>query len=249
MAGHSQFKNIMHRKGRQDAVKAKLFAKLGREITVAARNGMPDPDMNPRLRLAIREARAESMPKDNIERAIKKAAGADTETYENVRYEGYGPGGVAVIVEALTDNRNRTGGAVRAAFTKQGGNLGSTGSVSHMFARVGEIVFKPAAGDADMVLEAAIEAGADDVVSDASGHVVTTSFDNLGSVSQALESKLGAPDSVKTIWKPNLSTQVGEEQASSIMKLIAALEDDDDVQAVFSNFEVDEAVMAKLTAA
>jgi YebC/PmpR family DNA-binding regulatory protein len=249
MAGHSQFKNIMHRKGRQDAAKAKLFAKLGREITVAARSGLPDPDMNPRLRLAIREARAESMPKDNIERAIKKAQGADMETYENVRYEGYGPGGVAIIVEALTDNRNRTGGAIRAAFTKQGGNLGSTGSVSHMFARVGEIVFKPAVGDADTVLEAAIDAGADDVASDANGHTVTTSFDNLGSVAQALEAKLGAPESVKVIWKPNLTTQVGEELASSIMKLIAALEDDDDVQAVFSNFEVDEAVMAKLTAA
>jgi YebC/PmpR family DNA-binding regulatory protein len=249
MAGHSQFKNIMHRKGRQDAAKAKLFAKLAREITVSAKGGTPDPSMNPRLRLAIQAARAENMPKDNIERAIKKAAGADTESYENVRYEGYGPGGVAVVVEALTDNRNRTGGAVRAYFTKQGGNLGSTGSVSHMFTRVGEIVFKPAAGSADAVLEAAIDAGADDVVSDGSGHLVTTAFESLGSVAQALEAKLGAPESVKSVWKPNLTTQVGEEQAASIMKLIAALEDDDDVQAVFSNFEVDEAVMAKLTAA
>jgi YebC/PmpR family DNA-binding regulatory protein len=249
MAGHSQFKNIMHRKGRQDAAKAKLFAKLAREITVAAKGGTPDPSMNPRLRLAIQAARAENMPKDNIERAIKKAAGADTESYENVRYEGYGPGGVAIVVEALTDNRNRTGGAVRAYFTKQGGNLGSTGAVSHMFTRVGEIVFKPAAGSADAVLEAAIDAGADDVVSDGSGHLVTTAFESLGSVAQALEAKLGAPESVKSVWKPNLTTQVGEEQAASIMKLIAALEDDDDVQAVFSNFEVDEAVMAKLTAA
>ncbi len=249
MAGHSQYKNIMHRKGRQDAAKAKLFAKLGREITVAARNGLPDPDMNPRLRLAIREARAESMPKDNIERAIKKAAGADTETYENIRYEGYGPAGVAIIVEALTDNRNRTGGAIRAAFTKHSGNLGSTGSVSHMFTRVGEIVFKPAAGSADAVLEAAIDAGADDVVSDESGHLVTCAFESLGSVAQGLEAKLGAPESVKTVWKPNLSTQVGEEPAATIMKLIAVLEDDDDVQAVFSNFEVDEATMAKLIAA
>ncbi len=249
MAGHSQFKNIMHRKGRQDAAKAKLFAKLGREITVSARNGTPDPGMNPRLRLAVQAARAENMPKDNIERAIKKASGGDTEAYENVRYEGYGPGGVAVIVEALTDNRNRTGGAVRAAFTKQGGNLGSTGSVSHMFARIGEIIFKPAAGTADAVLDAAIEAGADDVASDESGHLVTCSFDSLGSVAQALEAKLGPPESVKAVWKPSLGTQVGEEQAQSIMKLIAALEDDDDVQAVFSNFEVDEAVMARLTAA
>ncbi len=249
MAGHSQYKNIMHRKGRQDAAKAKLFAKLGREITVAARNGLPDPDMNPRLRLAIREARAESMPKDNIERAIKKAAGADTETYENIRYEGYGPAGVAIIVEALTDNRNRTGGAIRAAFTKHSGNLGSTGSVSHLFTRVGEIVFKSSAGSADAVLEAAIDAGADDVISDDSGHLVTCAFENLGSVAQGLEAKLGAPESVKTVWKPNLSTQVGEEPAATIMKLIAVLEDDDDVQAVFSNFEVDEATMAKLIAA
>jgi YebC/PmpR family DNA-binding regulatory protein len=185
MAGHSQFKNIMHRKGRQDAAKAKLFAKLGREITVSAKSGTPDPSMNPRLRLAVQAARAENMPKDNIERAIKKAAGADLDTFENIRYEGYGPGGVAIIVEALTDNRNRTGGAVRAAFTKQGGNLGSTGSVSHMFARVGEIVFKAAAGSADAVLEAGIDAGADDVQSDDSGHLVTCSFDNLGSVAQA----------------------------------------------------------------
>ncbi len=249
MAGHSQFKNIMHRKGRQDAAKAKLFAKLGREITVAAKSGTPDPSMNPRLRLAVQAARAENMPKDNIERAIKKAAGADLDTFENIRYEGYGPGGVAIIVEALTDNRNRTGGAVRAAFTKQGGNLGATGSVSHMFARVGEIVFKASAGSADAVLEAAIDAGADDAQSDESGHLVTCGFDSLGSVAQALEAKLGAPDSVKTVWKPSLSTQVGEEAAQAIMKLIATLEDDDDVQAVFSNFEVDEAVMAKLTAA
>ena len=249
MAGHSQYKNIMHRKGRQDAAKAKLFAKLGREVTVAAKSGTPDPAMNARLRLAMQAARAENMPKDNIERAVKKAAGADLDTFENIRYEGYGPGGVAVIIEALTDNRNRTGGAVRAAFTKQGGNLGSTGSVSHMFARVGEIVFKPNAGSADAVLEAAIDAGADDVQSDDSGHLVTCTFDSLGSVAHALETKLGSPNSVKTVWKPNLTTLVGEEPATSIMKLIAALEDDDDVQAVFSNFEVDEAVMAKLTAA
>jgi YebC/PmpR family DNA-binding regulatory protein len=249
MAGHSQFKNIMHRKGRQDAAKAKLFAKLGREITVAAKAGTPDPAMNSRLRLAMQAARVENMPKDNIERAVKKASGADMGAFENVRYEGYGPGGVAIIVEALTDNRNRSGGAVRAAFTKQGGNLGSTGSVSHMFARVGEIVFKASAGSADAVLEAAIDAGADDAISDDSGHLITCAFENLGSVAQALEAKLGAPDSVKSVWKPNLSTQVGEDAAGSIMKLIAALEDDDDVQAVFSNFEVDEAVMAKLTAA
>ena len=249
MAGHSQFKNIMHRKGRQDAAKAKMFAKLAREITVSAKTGLPDPGMNARLRLAIQAARAENMPKDNIERAIKKAQGADTANFETVRYEGYAPGGVAIIVEALTDNRNRTGGAVRAVFTKHNGNLGATGSVAHMFQRVGEIMFKQAAGSADAVLEAAIEAGADDVASDESGHLVTCSFEALGGVAGALEEKLGAPESVKTVWKPNLTSQVGEEQAQAIMKLLAALEDDDDVQAVFSNFEVDEAVLAKLTAA
>ena len=179
MAGHSQFKNIMHRKGRQDAARAKLFAKLAREITTAARGGLPDPDMNPRLRLAVRAARAESMPKDNIERAIKKAAGADTENYETIRYEGYGPGGVAIIAEALTNNRNRTGGAVRAVFTKHGGNLGATGAVAHMFAHVGEIVYPASAASADAMLEAAIEAGADDVASDASSHVVTCAFESL----------------------------------------------------------------------
>jgi YebC/PmpR family DNA-binding regulatory protein len=249
MAGHSQFKNIMHRKGRQDAARSKAFAKLAREITVAAKSGTPDPDMNPRLRLAIQNARAENMPKDNIERAIKKALGGDTESYEQIRYEGYAPGGVAVIVEALTDNRNRTGGAIRAAFTKYGGNLGSTGTVAHMFNRVGEIAFKADAGTPDAVLEAAIEAGADDVASDADGHLVTTSFEQLGSVAAALEARLGAPEGVKAIWKPNMTTQVEEERAAAILKLIAALEDDDDVQAVFSNFEVDEATLARLTAA
>src|SRR4051812_15236493 len=226
MAGHSQFKNIMHRKGRQDAARAKLFAKLAREITTAARGGLPDPDMNPRLRLAVRAARAESMPKDNIERAIKKASGADTESYETIRYEGYAPGGVAIIAEALTDNRNRTGGAVRAVFTKYGGNLGATGSVAHMFAHVGEITFPVSAGSADAVLEAAIDAGADDVVSDTDGHVVTCAFESLGTVAAALEQKLGQPRSVKAIWKPNLSTQVDEENAQSIFKMIAMLEDD-----------------------
>jgi YebC/PmpR family DNA-binding regulatory protein len=249
MAGHSQFKNIMHRKGKQDAARSKLFAKLAREITVAARSGTPDPDMNPRLRLAVQNARAENMPKDNIERAIKKALGGDTDSYEQIRYEGYAPGGVAVIVEALTDNRNRTGGAIRAVFTKYNGNLGATGSVAHMFARVGEIAYKAGAGSADAVLEAAIDAGADDVASDDAGHLITTSFDQLGSVASALETKLGAPEGVKAVWKPNMTTLVDEEKAGSILKLIAALEDDDDVQAVFSNFEVDEATLARLTAA
>lgn len=249
MAGHSQYKNIMHRKGKQDAMRSKLFAKLAREITVAAKTGTPDPDMNARLRLAIQAARAENMPKDNIDRAIKKAAGADTANYETVRYEGYAPGGVAIIAEALTDNRNRTGGAVRAVFTKYGGNLGSTGSVSHMFNHVGEISYPPQAGSADTVLEAAIDAGADDAASDASGHLVTCAFENLGSVAAALEAKLGEPASVKPVWKPSLSTQVDEANAETIMKMIAALEDDDDVQYVYANFDVSEEVLSKLTAA
>ncbi len=249
MAGHSAFKNIMHKKGRADAARAKMFAKLGREITVAAKMGSPDPGMNPRLRLAIQAARAENMPKDNIERAIKKAQGGDTEAYETIRYEGYAPGGVAVIAEALTDNRNRTGGAVRAAFTKFGGNLGSTGSVSHMFAHVGEITYKAGVGSAEKVLEAAIEAGADDVVSDEHGHVIICSFDSLGTVAGELEKALGEAESTKVVWKPSLSTQVDEDQARSIMKMIATLEDDDDVQAVFANFEVSDDVMRKLTAA
>src|SRR4051812_33437247 len=249
MAGHSQYKNIMHRKGRQDAAKAKLFSKLAREITVSAKHGTPDPEMNPRLRLAIQAARAENMPKDNIERAIKKALGGDADTYEAIRYEGYGPGGVAVIAEALTDNRNRTGGAVRAVFTKYGGNLGATGSVAHMFAHVGEITYPPGAASADAALGAAIDAGADDVASDAEGHVVTCAFDNLGTVAAALEEKLGPPRSVKVIWKPNLSTQVDEEKAESIMKMIAALDDDDDVQNVFANFEISDEMLKKLTAA
>ena len=249
MAGHSQFKNIMHRKGRQDAARAKLFAKLAREITVSAKQGLPDPDMNPRLRLAIQAARAENMPKDNIERAIKKAAGVDTESYEAIRYEGYGPGGVAIIAEALTNNRNRTGGAVRAVFTKHGGNLGATGAVAHMFAHVGEIAYPASAASADAMLEAAVEAGADDVVSDASAHLVTCAFEALGQVSAALEAKLGEPASAKALWKPMQSTAVDEEKAASILKLIAGLEDDDDVQNVYSNFEVSDAVLAKLTAA
>jgi YebC/PmpR family DNA-binding regulatory protein len=239
----------MHRKGRQDAARSKLFAKLAREITVAVKHGSPDPDMNPRLRLAMQAARAENMPKDNIERAIKKASGADTESYEAIRYEGYGPGGVAIIAEALSNNRNRTGGAVRAVFTKYGGNLGATGAVSHMFAHVGEITYPAGSGSADAMLEAAIEAGADDVVSDASGHVITCAFENLGAVAGALETKLGEPASAKALWKPMQTTAVDEEKAASILKLIAGLEEDDDVQNVFSNFEVSDAVLAKLTAA
>jgi YebC/PmpR family DNA-binding regulatory protein len=248
MAGHSQFKNIMHRKGRQDAARARLFAKLAREITVSVKGGLPDPEMNARLRLAIQAARAENMPKDNIERAIKKAAGADTASYEAIRYEGYGPGGVAIIVEALSDNRNRTGGAIRALFAKYGGNLGATGAVSHMFTHVGEIAYPPSAGSAEQVLEAAIEAGADDVQSDASGHVIACAFADLGEVAGALERKLGAPTSAKALWKPVQTTGIDEERGGSLLKLIAGLEEDDDVQNVYANFEVSDAVMVKLTA-
>jgi YebC/PmpR family DNA-binding regulatory protein len=248
MAGHSQFKNIMHRKGRQDAARSKMFSKLAREITVAAKEGLPDPDMNPRLRLAVQNAKAQSMPKDNIERAIKKASGGDAENYEEVRYEGYGPGGVALIVEALTDNRNRTASNVRAAFTKAGGSLGETGSVAFSFSRVGEIVYKPDAADAETMMEAAIEAGAEDVQSGEEGHVVTCAFEDIGEVSKALEDRLGAAESVKAIWKPQTTTPVDEEKALSVMKLIDVLDDDDDVQNVYANYEVSEEVLAKLSA-
>ena len=249
MAGHSQFKNIMHRKGRQDAVRSKLFSKLSKEITVAAKVGGPDPDANPRLRLAIQNAKAQSMPKDNIERAIKKSEGGDAETYETIRYEGYGPGGVAIIVEALTDNRNRTAGSVRASFSKHGGSLGETGSVAFMFDRVGEIVYAPEAGDADTVLEAAIEAGADDVVSGEDGHTVTTTFEDLGEVAKALEASLGEAQSVNAVWRPQTTSAIDADKGQTLMKLIAALDDDDDVQNVYANFEMSDEVMAELTAA
>jgi YebC/PmpR family DNA-binding regulatory protein len=249
MAGHSQFKNIMHKKGRQDAAKANLFAKLGRELTVAAKQGGPDPDGNPRLRLAMLNARAQSMPKDNIERAVKKAAGGDADTYEEIRYEGYGPGGVAVIVEALTDNRNRTAGAVRSYFTKHGGAMGETGSVGFMFDRVGEIGYPASAGDADTVLEAAIEAGASDVTSDAEGHVIQTTFEDMNQVARSLEEKLGEAESVKAVWKPQTLTPVEGEKAETLMKLIGTLEDDDDVQNVYANYDIDEATLGQLSAA
>jgi len=249
MAGHSQFKNIMHRKGRQDAVRSKMFSKLAREITVAAKSGTPDVAMNPRLRLAVQNAKAVSMPKDNIQRAINKASMGDAENYEEVRYEGYGPGGVAVIVEVLTDNRNRSASNVRAAFTKAGGALGETGSVSFMWDRAGEIQYPASAGSADAVLEAAIEAGADDVQSDEDGHTIYCSFESMGDVAKALETALGEAESVKSIWKPQTNIPVDEERAQSLMKLVGTLEDDDDVQNVYTNFEVDDATMAKLSAA
>jgi YebC/PmpR family DNA-binding regulatory protein len=246
MAGHSQFKNIMHRKGKQDAVKSKIFSKLAREITVAAKAGLPDPDANARLRLAIQNARAENMPKDNIERAIKKAMGGDAENYDTVRYEGYGPGGVAVIVEALTDNRNRTASNVRSLFTKFGGNLGESGSVAFMFSRVGEIVYPAAKASGDAMLEAAIDAGADDVASDETGHTVICAFESLGEVSSALAKTFGEATSVKVVWKPQTMAPVGQEKAESLMKLVDSLDEDDDVQVVFSNADIPDDVMAKL---
>lgn len=249
MAGHSQFKNIMHRKGKQDAIRSRLFSKLAREVTVAAKTGLPDPEKNPRLRLAVQNARAENMPKDNIERAIKKAMGGDADTYEAIRYEGYGPGGVAIIIEALTDNRNRAASNVRSLFAKYGGNLGESGSVAFMFSRMGEITYKAAAGSADQVMEAGIEAGADDVQSDESGHLIVCAFENIGVVTSTLAAKLGDAETVKVVWKPQTVTPVDEETATTLMKLIDALDEDDDVQNVFTNFEVSDDVMKKLTAA
>jgi len=248
MAGHSKFKNIMHRKGRQDAVRSKLFSKLSKEITVAAKMGGGDVDGNPRLRLAVQNARGQSMPKDNIQRAINKGTGGDAGDYEEIRYEGYGPGGVAVIVEALTDNRNRSASNVRSCFTKNGGQLGETGSVGFMFDRVGEITYMPEAGDEDTIMEAAIEAGADDVQSGEDGHIITCTFESIGEVSRALEAALGEAESVKPIWKPQTSTDVDEERAATLLKLIDALEDEDDVQNVYANFEISDEVMAKLAA-
>ena len=249
MAGHSQFKNIMHRKGAVDARRSKVFSKLAKEITVAAKMGSPDPGMNPRLRLAIQNARAENMPKDNIERAIKKASVGDAENYDEVRYEGYGPGGVAMIVEALTDNRNRTASAVRSAFSKFGGALGETGSVAFMFDRVGQITYPASVGSADTVLEAAINAGAADVASDSENHVVTAAFEDLGDVAKNLEEGLGEAETVKPVWLPQTTTALDEDKASSMLKLLSVLDDDDDVQSVYSNFEVSDEIMEKLTAA
>jgi YebC/PmpR family DNA-binding regulatory protein len=246
MAGHSKWANIQHRKGRQDKLRSKLFSKLSKEITVAAKMGDPDPDKNPRLRLAVREARSNSMPKDNIDRAIKKSQGADAETYDAIRYEGYGPGGIAVIVEALTDNRNRTASNVRSYFAKNGGNLGETGSVSFMFDRKGEIVYAAAVGSADKVMEAAIEAGAEDVESDEEGHRILCADTDLGEVSAALEAALGEAESVKLIWKPQTLTPVDEDAGRTLMKLIDTLEEDDDVQTVTANFEMSDELMEKL---
>jgi YebC/PmpR family DNA-binding regulatory protein len=246
MAGHSQFKNIMHRKGRQDAMRSKLFGKLSREITVAAKMGQPDPAFNPRLRAAILAARAENMTKDTIERAIKKASAGDAENYEEIRYEGYGPGGVAVIVEALSDNRNRTASEVRSFFTKSGGNLAETGAVSFMFDRVGTIEFAADQASADDMLEAAIEAGAEDVVSSETGHEITTAADALAEVARALEAKFGEPKKTALTWKPQTSVAVDDETGEKLLRLMDNLDENDDVQNVYSNFELSEALMAKM---
>ncbi len=249
MAGHSQFKNIMYRKGAQDAKRAKIFAKHIRELTVAAKSGLPDPDMNPRLRTAIAAAKGVNMPKDNITRAIKRAMGGDDDAvYEEIRYEGFGPGGVALIVEALTDNRNRTAAEVRAAFAKHGGALGETGSVSFLFDRVGVIHFDCGAAAEDDLFEAAVEAGAEEIESEPDGHDVFCSPDDLGSVRDALAEKFGEPQSARLDWKPQNLIPVGEDAATTLLKLLDVLDDNDDVQRVAANFDVAEDVLERLSA-
>jgi YebC/PmpR family DNA-binding regulatory protein len=249
MAGHSQFKNIMYRKGAQDKKRAKVFTKIIRELTTAARSGLPDPAANPRLRAAVLAARQANMPKDTVDRAIKRGAGGGADdAYEEVRYEGYGPGGIAVIVEALTDNRNRTASEVRAAFTKAGGALGETNSVSFMFDRVGEISYPAATANADEMFEAVIEAGAENVESAADQHVVTTATEDFNTVRDALENRFGPADSARLIWRPKTASLIDEETAATLFKLLETLEDSDDVQDVYANFEVAEDVMARLGA-
>ena len=246
MAGHSKFKNIMYRKGAQDKKRSAAFSKLSREITVAAKAGLPDPDANARLRSAVLAARAQSMPNDNIQRAIAKASGNDGDNYEEMRYEGYGPGGVAIIVEALTDNRNRTATNVRTAFSKNGGNLGTAGSVSHGFDRLGLISYPAKAGDADSVFEAALEAGAEDVESSDEGHEIWTAIENLHAVAKALEAVLGEPEGIKLAWKPQTLVTVSEGDAASLLKMIDALDDDDDVQTVWGNYDVPDDIMERM---
>jgi YebC/PmpR family DNA-binding regulatory protein len=248
MAGHSQFKNIMHRKGRQDAARSKLFGKLAREITVSAKMGLPDPAMNPRLRAAVIAARAENMPKDNIERAIKKAAGGEGDNYEEIRYEGYGPGGVAVIVEVLTDNRTRTVSEVRSFFTKSGGSLAENGAVAFLFSHVGVIEFAATKASDDAMLEAAIEAGADDVVSSEAGHEIVTAVESLSEVQKALEAKFGEPQKSGLVWRPQNTIAVDDEAGEKLMKLVESLEENDDVQKVYANFEISDALLSRLSA-
>jgi YebC/PmpR family DNA-binding regulatory protein len=246
MAGHSKWANIQHRKGKQDKLRSKMFSKLAKEITVAAKMGMPDADMNPRLRLAVKAAKAVSMPKDVIDRAIKKSQAGDDDTYEEIRYEGYGPSGIAIMVEALTDNRNRTASNVRSYFTKCGGDLGQTGSVAFMFDRVGEIHYLPAAGDADTVIMAALEAGADDVETDEDGHWITCAQDAFGDVNAALEASLGESETAKLIWKPQARTMLDLETAQKVMKLVDMLDEDDDVQTVTGTFDMTDEVAEAL---
>ena len=246
MAGHSKWANIQHRKGRQDAVRSKLFSKLAKEITVAAKLGDPDPEKNPRLRMAVKEAKSVSVPKDVIDRAIKKSQGGDADSYDEIRYEGYGPGGVAVIVEAMTDNRNRTASTVRSTFSKCGGNLGETGSVSFMFERKGQVTYHVSVSDEDTVMMAALEAGAEDVESSEDGHAIFCADTDLNEVSSALEAQLGEPESAKLIWLPQTTTELDLEGMEKLMKLIDTLEDDDDVQRVTANFEVSDEVMAAM---
>ena len=246
MAGHSKFKNIMHRKGAQDKKRAGMFSKLSREITVAAKSGMPDPDMNPRLRAAISAAKAQSMPKDNIQRSIDKAARGDAETYEEVRYEGFGPGGVSLIIEALTDNRNRTATNVRTAVSKNGGNLGASGSVSHAFDLVVLINYPVSAGDPEKVFEAALDAGAEDVSSSEDGHEIWTEIGSLHEVAKALEPVLGEYEGARLAWRAQTSIDVTEDDAATLLKLIDALDEDDDVQQVWGNYEVSDDVLERL---
>jgi YebC/PmpR family DNA-binding regulatory protein len=246
MAGHSKWANIQHRKGRQDAARSKLFSKLSKEITVAARMGDPDPDKNPRLRLAVKEAKSVSVPKDVIDRAIKKSQVGEGDDYEEIRYEGYGPNGVAVIVEAMTDNRNRTASNVRSIFAKNGGNLGETGSVGFMFERKGEISYPASAGDADSVMMAAIEAGAEDVESSDEGHTIWCGDTDLNEVATALESALGESEATRLAWRPTVTTELDLEDMQKLMKLVDALEDDDDVQRVTTNFDASDEVMSQL---
>jgi YebC/PmpR family DNA-binding regulatory protein len=246
MAGHSKFKNIMHRKGAQDKKRSGMFSKLSREITVAAKMGMPDPDMNPRLRAAVNAAKAQSMPKDNIARAIDKATRGDAENYEEIRYEAFGPGGVSLIVETLTDNRNRTVTNVRTAIAKNGGNLGAPGSVSHAFDRMGLISYPAKAGDADKVFEAALDAGAEDVTSSEDGHEIWTAQGDLHEVAKALEPVLGEAEGAKLAWKPQTMVEVDEGDAGTLLKLLDVLDDDDDVQTVWGNYEIADDVMERL---
>jgi YebC/PmpR family DNA-binding regulatory protein len=247
MAGHSKFKNIMHRKGAQDKKRAVLFSRLSREITVAARTGLPDPNMNARLRAAVITARKEGLPKENIERSINKASGGDEANYEEIRYEGFGPGGVSLIVEALTDNRNRTATNVRLGFSKNGGNLGAPNSVSHAFDRLGLISYPASAGSDEKVFEAALEAGAEDVESSEDGHSVWTAIENLHEVAKALEPVLGEAEGVKLAWRPQTQIAVDEAQAATLLKLIDALDDDDDVQTVWGNYDISDEIMEKLS--